>query len=111
MIKFSSMRVAKISAHTVHMDKHSKVLESPRKMSLRKFVPFTNSVKIADIVKVSIAQNLDVICKVVEISDIEKMKEGGKEFRKQEVKVGDEIESCRLVLWEADVENLEDKSG
>ena len=32
----------------------------------------------------------------------------GKEFRKQELKIRDEARSYRLVLWEADVESLEE---
>ena len=72
--------------------------------------------KIADIVKASVGQNLDVTCKVVEISNVEQVKkknEDGheREIRKQEVKVGDETGSCRLVLWEADIESLEESKS
>ena len=97
----------------VHMDKRSKVLDSPRKMSLGGAAQFTKAVKIADIVKVSAGQNVDVTCKVVEIGEVENVKKKsedghGKEFRKQELKIGDDTGSCRLVLWEADVESLEE---
>ena len=34
--------------------------------------------------------------------------EDEKEFKKQELKVGDKTGSCRLVLWQEDVESLED---
>ena len=97
----------------IHLDKNSTLLESPRKISLGDVVPFTKAVKIADIVKASVGQNLDVTFKVVEISNVEQVKkknEDGheKEIRKQEVKVGDETGSCRLVLWEVDIESLEE---
>ena len=82
----------------VHMDKCSKVLDSPRKMSLGDVAQLNKAVKIADIVKASAGQNLDVTCKVVEIGKVENVKkkskdDHGKEFWKQE--------PCRLVLWEA----------
>lgn len=47
----------------VHMDKCSKVLESLRKTSLGDVVPFAKAAKIADIVKSTASQNLDVTCK------------------------------------------------
>lgn len=37
-------------------------------------MPFTKVMKTADKVKVSAGQNLDVTCKVVEVSDVEKVK-------------------------------------
>ena len=74
-------------------------------MSLGDVVPVTKAVKIADIVKASAGQNLDITCKVLEIGEVENVKKKnedghGKEFRKQELKVGDNTGSCRLILWE-----------
>lgn len=91
------------------MDKRSKVLESPQKMSLRDIVPFKKAVKIADIVSLSAGQNFDVTCKINDVEKVKKKKEDGKELRKQELVIGDETGS---VLWEEDVESLEEgKSG
>ena len=108
----STAKKSSFSSETeVHMDKRSKVLESPRKISLGDIVPFKKAVKIADIVSLSAGQNFDVTCKVVKINDVEKVKkkkEDGKELRKQELVVGDETGSCRLVLWEEDVQSLEE---
>ena len=72
-------------------DKHSKVLESLRKISLGDVVPFTKAVKIADIVKASVGQNLDVTCKVVNVEQVKKKNKDGyeKEIKKQEMKVAD----------------------
>lgn len=59
----------------------------------------------------SAGQNFDVACKVVKVNDVEKVtkkKEGGKELGKQELVIGDEAGSCRLVLREEDVQSLEE---
>ena len=79
------------------MHKRSKVLESPPNISLGDIVPFK---KIADFESLSAGQNFYVTCKVVKINveKVKKRKEDGKELRKQEVVIGDETGSCRLVL-------------
>ena len=82
----------------VHMDKCSKVLDSPRKMSLGDVAQFNKAVKIADIIKASAGQNLDVTCKVVEIGKVENVKKKSKDDHRKEFW---KQEPCRLVLWEA----------
>ena len=62
----------------------------------------------------------DVICKTVKINDIEKVKindiekvkkDNGKEMMKEEVIIGDETESYRLVLWEEDGQCLGERKS
>ena len=45
----------------------------------------------------------------MKVSDVAVVKKSdGKEFQKQDVVIGDETGSCRLVLWEEDVGSLEE---
>ena len=55
----------------------------------------------------------DVICKTVKINDIEKVKkkDNGKVMMKEEVIIGDETESYRLVLWEEDGQCLGERKS
>lgn len=54
-------------------------------------------------------QDVTLICKVVQVDEVVNVKKtGGKELKKRDVVVGDETGSCRLVLWEADVDILEE---
>ena len=70
----------------------------------------TKNVKVADIGLLSVRQDIELICKVVKISDVSSVKKSGdgKELKKQDVMVGDETGMCRLVLWEGDVQSLEE---
>ena len=49
-------------------------------------------------------------CKVVKVNEVSTVKKSGdgKELRKQDVMVADETGSSRLVLWEDDVNSLEE---
>ena len=48
------------------------------------------------------------MCKVVQVGDISSVKRSAddKELKKQDVMAADETGTCRLVLWESDVEKL-----
>ena len=97
----------------VHLHKWSKVISSPLKMSLgdtEAVLQSTKTVKVSDIGLLKVKQDVELMCKVVKISDVSSVKRsgGGKELKKQEVMVGDETGTCRLVLWEGDVESLEE---
>ena len=97
----------------VHLHKQSKVICSPLKMSLgdtEAVLQSTKTVKVSDIGLLKVKQDVELMCKVVKISDVSSVKRsgGGKELKKQEVMVGDETGTCRLVLWEGDVESLEE---
>lgn len=97
----------------VHLHKRSKVICSPLKMSLgdtEAVLQSTKTVKVADIGLLKVKQDVELMCKVVKISDVSSVKRSGdgKELKKQEVMVGDETGTCRLVLWEGDVESLEE---
>ena len=96
----------------VHMNKRSKVTVSPRKLFLGEGVavlsPSSRAVKIAQIVDLTVNQGIRVVGKVVKVTDVEVVKRGdGKELKKQNVVLGDETGSCRMVLWEDDVGSLE----
>jgi hypothetical protein len=101
----STAKKSNFSSETeLHKDKCSKVLESPQMLSLGDVVLFTKAVKVTDIVKISVGQNLlQRWWKLATLKKLKKKTEDGKEFRNATVKVGDETESCRLVLWEEDV--------
>lgn len=95
----------------VHMNKRSKVMESPLKMTLGESVPFTKAVKISEIVTLSVGQLISVTCKVVNVGEVEQVQRksgAGKELSKQEVTIGDETGVCRMVLWEGDVDSIEE---
>ena len=53
-------------------------------MSLGDVAQFNKAVKIADIVKASAGQNLDVTCKVVEIGKVENVKKKSKDDHRKE---------------------------
>ena len=68
-----------------------------------------SSVKIADLLSVSLSQVVNVVAKVVSIKDVEEVtKKDGHALKKQDVIIGDESGSCRLVLWEGDVRSVEE---
>lgn len=97
----------------VHLHKRSKVTSSPLKMSLGDadaVVQSTKTVKVADIGLLKVKQDVELMCKVVKVNDVSSVKRSGdgKELKKQEVMVGDETGTCRLVLWEDDVDSLEE---
>ena len=95
----------------VHMNKRSKVMSSPRKLSLGDVVvPLGRTVKISDIASLTGSQEIEVKCKVVKVNEVSTVKKSGdgKELRKQDVIIADETGSCRLVLWEDDVNSLEE---
>jgi len=94
----------------VHLHKRSKVMESPRKMCVGNFAPSVKkSVKVADIGSLTVKEEIEVTCKVVEVKDVSIVKKSdGKELKKQDVMIGDETGMCRLVLWEEDVQGLEE---
>ncbi len=94
----------------VHMHKRSKVAVSPLKMSLGDVVlQSTKTVKVADVGLSAVRQDVELVCKVVKCSGVTIVKKSGGtgELKKQDVVVGDETGTCRLVLWEGDVESLE----
>ena len=83
----------------VHMNKHSKVMSSPRKLSLGDVVlPLGRTIKISDIPSLIGSQEIE---SEVQGGD-------GKELRKQDVMIADETGSCRLALWEDDVNSLDE---
>ena len=89
----------------VHMNKRSKMTVSLRKLFLGERVavlsPSSKAVKIAQIVDLTVNQGIRVVGKVVKVSDVEVVKRGdGKELKKQNVVIGDETGSCRMV-WAA----------
>ena len=95
----------------VHMNKRSKVMSSPRKLSLGDVVvPLGRTVKISDIASLTGSQEIEVKCKVVKVNEVSAVKKSGdgKEPRNQDVIIADETGSCRLVLWEDDVNSLEE---
>ena len=98
----------------VHLNKHSQVTSSPRKLELGDAVcPFTttNAVKIADIVDLAVNEAVEVTCKVEKLKEVKivKKKSGARsELRIQDVVIGDETKSCRLVLWEGEVNSVEE---
>ena len=98
----------------VQLHKRSKVNLSPRKLSLGEQdveSVLSKTVKISDLLSVRVNQVIRVVCKVVKVGEVMSVKKGGtdgKELRKQDVTVGDESGSCRLVLWEEDVNVLEE---
>ena len=97
----------------VHLNKRSKVAASPRKLSLGlegAVLPSTSrATKIAEIVDLKVNQYVGVVCKIVKVNDVAIVrKSDGKELQKQDVVIGDETGSCRLVLWEEDVQGLEE---
>ena len=60
----------------------------------------SKAVKIAEIVDLIVNQGIRVVGKVVKVSDLEVLKKGDmKELKKQDVVIGDETGSCRMVLW------------
>ena len=66
--------------------------------------------KVSDLLSVRVNQVIRVICKVVKVGEVTSVKKcitDGKELRKQDVIVGNESGSCRLLLWEEDVNVLE----
>lgn len=96
----------------VLLNKRTKVTSSPRKLSLGDVVATSTcsskTVKIADIVDVTVNQRIRVVGKVVKVSDVEVVERGdGKKLSKQDVVIGDETGSCKMVLWENDVGSFE----
>ena len=73
----------------VHLNKRSKVMASPVKMMLENadaVLPSTKTVKVADIGSLKVRQNVELVCKVVRISDVSSVKRSGdeKELKKQD---------------------------
>ena len=104
-------RSALSSELEVHLSKRSKVMSSPRKLSLGYAVVLSRrSSKITDVATLTVSQEIEVRCKVVKVNEVSTVKRSGdgKELRKQDVVIGDETGSCRLVLWEDDVSSLEE---
>ena len=95
----------------VHLNKRSKVMGSPMKMSLGSKMSLSSKmVKVADIGSLTVKQEIELTCKVVKVSDVSLVTKSrdSKELKKQDVMIGDETGTCRLVLWEDDVESLEE---
>ena len=97
----------------VHLNKRSKVAASPRKLSLDlggTVLPSTSrATKIAEIVDLTVNQGVGVVCNIVKVNDVAVVrKSDAKELQKQDIVIGDETGSCRLVLWEDDVGSLEE---
>ena len=95
----------------VHLNKRSQVTASPRKFNVVDgFDTTTREVKIADIADLAVNQTVEVVYKVLEVKDVQvvkrKQSDAGKELRKQDVVIGDATKSCRLVLWEDDVNSV-----
>jgi len=59
-------------------------------------------VKIADLNKLVLNQDVEVICKVLNVSEVKTVKRSA-----DQKCVGDETGSCRLVLWEGNVDSLQ----
>ena len=97
----------------VHLNKHSQMTASPHKFELGDTVvskEATRLVKIADVANLAVNQVVEVKGKVREVKDVEDVKKkngDGKMLQKQDVLIGDETKSCRLVLWEQDVNSVE----
>ena len=73
--------------------------------------PLGSTVKIADISSLMTGKDskVGVKCKVVKVGDLSTVKKSGdgKELKKQDIMIGDDTGSCRLVLWDDDVNSLE----
>ena len=65
--------------------------------------------KIPDISDNLVNQVVEVVGKVCEVKDVQTVKKNEeKELVKQDVLIGDETKSCRLVLWQEDVISVEE---
>lgn len=65
--------------------------------------------KIGDIDSIAVGQEVNVCGKVVKVNDVSSVKKkDGKELKKQDTIIGDHKGACRLVLWESDVNKLEE---
>ena len=51
------------------------------------------------------------VCEVKDVEDVKKKNGDGKMLQKQDVLIGDETKSCRLVLWEQDLNSVEEQKS
>ena len=93
----------------VFLTSKSEVGASLRKVGVVKPRESKPAIKIADLSDVSVGQSVNVILKIVSVEDSQKItKKDGNELVKQDVSVGDCSGCCRMVLWEQDVDSLEE---
>ncbi len=92
----SAVLLSNCAGLEVVLSNRSTVLASPKQFSVEG-VGCKKAVKIADILDIAVNESVDV--SIVRKGD-------GKELKKQEVVIGDETGSCRMVLWEEDVNEL-----
>ena len=97
----------------VHLNWRSLVNVSPLKFEVGDSSVSSTAVKIVDVNSVAVNQVVEVSCEVWQVNDVGVVKKKGpkgdvKELQKQDVMIGDETNSCRLVLWELDVGSVEE---
>ena len=79
----------------------------------RKFGPIeaksAKDVKIGELALLAVSQPINITAKVVSVEDVVLVtRKDGKELKKQDVNVADLSGCCHLVLWEGDVNKLEE---
>jgi len=65
--------------------------------------------KLREIASLRVNQGIDVVCKVMKVSDVVGVqKANGRVLKKRDVVIGDGSGCIHLVLWEGDVDSLEE---
>ena len=92
------------------ISKRSKLTMSPRKSSGPVEARPAKGVKIEDLIQLSVNQEINVTVKVKSVESVGKVtrKYDGKDLKKQDVVVGDSSGYSRMVLWEDNVNGLEE---
>ena len=97
----------------MQLHSRSKVISSPRQLSLEEQdaeAGASKDVKVMDIACLSLGQVISMKCKVMKVGELSSVKKRDSErsLKKQNVKVADGSGQCRLVLWEEDIDVLEE---